>query len=112
MSYSPECVKAFEAEFPPPHHIEYRAKAGGYFLTERFLFESNPRKPIVDAYLQDKMLAAFAANWERVRELEGALAELLPYAEEVQDEGPRGAGWKSDALMSAIGKAYSLLEAE
>jgi hypothetical protein len=42
-------------------------------------------------------------------ELAGALANVLPYAEEHRDEGPVGEDWQSDELREIVARARATL---
>lgn len=37
------------------------------------------------------------------------LAALLPFVEHLEDEGPRGEGWQSEALQAAIARAKAAI---
>lgn len=37
-----------------------------------------------------------------------ALNEVIPYADELQDAGPWGSGWQSDALVASVCRAKAV----
>jgi len=63
--------------------------------------------------LENFTIDVLTAERDRLREVNGEMAKalqlLLNYSEDVQDEGPRGYGWKSSALSSVIATAESLI---
>jgi len=45
----------------------------------------------------------------RVAELLAALEALLPYAEDIEDQGPPGEGWQSQKLCAALDSARAAI---
>ena len=77
MTYSPECVAAYIDRFPLPDGVEIDPEPG--LLVWRDDIESDFMDEFTTRYLDQ--LRGFAANWERVKELEEVLARLQRAAE-------------------------------
>mgnify|MGYP003140439014 CR=1 FL=1 len=108
MSYSPECVKEFEAKFKPGGLIRYCPEQSRYTPVPEH--EEKLATPIqILALGYTAQLVGFAANWERVRELEEALKDLADEADYIMSTD--GQGNKRD-LYSFVVDARKLLEAE
>ena len=74
MSYSPECVAAFEEKFVG---VRRRAEGAGFWFDfDAGAYDGHEKyKPQIDE--ANSLLYAFAANWERVKELEDALRAFV-----------------------------------
>ena len=77
MIYSPECVAAFEAKFVG---VRRRAEGAGFWFDfDAGAYDGHEKyKPQIDE--ANSLIYAFAANWERVRELEDALHDVINIA--------------------------------
>ena len=64
-NYPPELIEDFGKKFPPPFGVRYNAETGRY--------ESSKTSDDGAVLVANMLLAAFAHNWHRVRELEEAL---------------------------------------
>jgi len=82
MKYSPECVAAFEAwaaVHEPEHKLEPRTVS--------------PEVAPYECWTANRIFFAFAANWERVRELEEMLAAVTERADRLMGTGKGAVGF-------------------